>query len=193
MPFAFKELFRPDPSGDNTLEWVMRQFWRISNNLELVTEKLEAGGWTQAPLWDGRTATLGEFTSIPSAANQILIAVSNLSTVGTGVIDLELGHAGGYAGATGTVYTGPVSVTGKININPGTPLASDGFYGRIEMTKIEGINNWIITGYLLQLNAPVSRREVVGYIVTTSPADRIKITVAADTFDFGKASVFYYA
>jgi len=43
MAFGFRKLFKPDPSGENTLEWVMRQFWRISTSLEEIETQLGGG------------------------------------------------------------------------------------------------------------------------------------------------------
>ena len=46
MAFVFKDIFKPDPSEENNLEWVMRQFWRISNNLELLRQSTSDGSLT---------------------------------------------------------------------------------------------------------------------------------------------------
>jgi len=43
VSFGFRKLFKPDPSENNTLEWVMRQFWRISTSLEEIETQLVGG------------------------------------------------------------------------------------------------------------------------------------------------------
>ena len=68
MAFVFKDIFKPDPSEENNLEWVMRQFWRISNNLELLRQSTS----------DGSLTIEDEGTPLESFAN-------TLNFVGTGV------------------------------------------------------------------------------------------------------------
>jgi hypothetical protein len=85
--------YKPDPSGENTLEWVMRQFWRISAGLTELADSIALGS-------EGKITVEDEGTPLAATANTLNFVGAGVDATGTGetkTITIP-GGGGGFSG-----------------------------------------------------------------------------------------------
>lgn len=143
------------------------------------------------------SGTQVEFLSIPSAATQITISLSNVSITGTDAIDILLGTSSAYA-TTGynaarmgvaesstsqTAYTTQIRLTGALS-------ASTIVYGSIVFTKVDATTNtWVGSGCI---GGPAEGLFIAATIALSGALNKIKVkTSGTNTFDAGVIGICY--
>jgi hypothetical protein len=168
-----------------------------ANQLLAVNAGATAVEYRDSPVADlgGQTlsgASAYEWTTVPSGALEIVMAVSGASLTGTNSIIVQLGYSGGYettgySGYIGRSGYGPVAYSTGFTINvvsaQTTPVLAT-----IRLHNI-GSNTWVATIIGdIESNIPATGS---GRIVVSGVVDRIRITVSgSDTFDAGTAYVY---
>lgn len=146
----------------------------------------------------GTAVTL--LNTIPSTATRVSVALFAVSTASTGVICLRLGPTGGpensgYASTIATV-TGATPL-GQASATSGFELTTNGaaanvYSGIVTFLKVPGVNSWIMSCTIGVTNTTATlygggAKTLAGVLTQI----QLTTTGGTDTFDAGKAVVYY--
>lgn len=172
-----------------------------SNSATAVPSQQSVKAYVDATMALGTAASASgvavDFVGIASTAKRVTILISALSTNGTSLPIVRLGDSGGfettgYAGSSGLVQHGEVSVTAAM---------SSGFIfvssiedvtvvrGRVVLEKING-NTWVMTSVMASSNTAVPLFSA-GDKTLTGTLTRVRITTTngTDAFDAGTINI----
>ena len=153
------------------------------------------------------TDEIGETLLIPTgtgdaqnAANHIQLRIYNLKQASTlvtpGQAYIELGDSASYSmtsegltisgGGTPNLWTS----SGGAMVGPVNYLYG-GMNGVIDLHRQEGTNRWIVSGLMSYESSAIGGIAFTpcGYITLASPADRLRVTLTANTFATGQVDV----
>lgn len=146
------------------------------------------------------SSTSVDFTSIPSAAKQIVISFSGLSTNGTSPVIVQIGDSGGletssYLGCATALSTVAVTVQYTNGfIIAASVGASSVMHGSLTLTLLNSSSNtW--AGFGVEGNSDSQQGcTTAGTKALSSTLDRVRITTVSgtDTFDAGSINIAYY-
>ena len=86
--------YKPDPSEESSIEWVMRQFWRISTELTALADSIALGS-------EGRITVEDEGTPLTTTADTLNFVGLAVDATGTGTTKtITISGAGGSSGIT---------------------------------------------------------------------------------------------
>lgn len=146
------------------------------------------------------SGTTIEFTGIPSWAKRVTLLLSNVSTSGTSLMQVQLGTSGGfltsgytsYGGVYSTGSVSAISSTGFVQYDNSRTAVSNVF-GQYVFTLVGG-NSWICSALLADNdNAVASLYQIGGGVTLSGTLDRIRITTVngTDTFDAGSINIMW--
>ena len=140
------------------------------------------------------SGTSFEFTSIPSWAKRITIAIAGLSASSTGDILVQLGTASSYETTSyvGTVVSGSGTSeafsTGFKLVN--SSAAANAYNGIVSLVNLDG-NTWVESGYL-GFSAGTGTRGSAGYKTLGAALTRLQFYIdGTQTFDAGTVNILY--
>jgi len=140
-----------------------------------------------------------DFTGIPSWVKRVTVMLNGVSTNGTSVVQIQLGHSGGietsgYLGSASYISS-TLNTTGSTNLSSGFITtfgsASNIRHGSIVVQAISG-NIWSANG-AIGLSDIGSVQFTTGTKSLSGTLDRIRITTVngTDTFDAGSINILY--
>lgn len=211
MPFVFRQKFKPDSTSENTLEWALRQFWRISDNLEqLVTVISNGNSWLYLGSIDPTVPE--ELTTIPSTATAVRVMMEDLShdTANTaGHIELGDSTSGISNGYATTGLGNAVNLDGTANAATDVQHRTDGkhpiispnfgtgavFHGTVTFYKKDNTTNnqWFGTGILFSDATSFTGNTFNSGSIITVPGTlaKIKLTATGGAWDAGTAHIWW--
>ena len=140
------------------------------------------------------SGTSFEFTSIPSWAKRITIAIAGLSASSTGDILVQLGTASSYETTSyvGTVVSGSGTSeafsTGFKLVN--SSAAANAYNGIVTLVNLDS-NTWVESGYL-GFSAGTGTRGSAGYKTLGAALTRLQFYIdGTQTFDAGTVNILY--
>jgi len=141
------------------------------------------------------SGTSHDFTGIPSWAKRITLMLSDVSTNGSSILQVQIGDSGGventgYAGQAWTNTTSGVATTGLYLHNANA--AANTTTGQVVFNKING-NTWVASGIMNVTNASNLGYQCITTKTLSDTLDRIRLTTVngTDTFDAGVINIIY--
>ena len=155
-------------------------------------------GLARGTLVNSTSGTSIDFTGIPAGAKRITIMFNQVSTSGTGLVQVQLGSGSiqttGYTGAAS--YIGAATVLSSGSITNGIAIsnnnaASDVRTGVLTLVNESG-NIWIGTS-VVALTSSATTGLGGGNVTLSGTLDRVRITTSngTDTFDNGSVNVIW--
>ena len=202
---GYVELDVPAAAGSHTLTLPdgggsSGQYLQTNGSGGLSWQTLPAAGTTWTSSVVSASGSGVELTGIPSTAQQIIIAYSEVSTDGSAGQTVQLGDAGGYE-TTGYYYTfglGGSSSTGAFRNNETSSFHNDSFalpgnvyWGTIFLTKAGG-NFWNI---FWRFNSQTSALHgfCYGGKATSAALTQVKFAPTSGNWDAGQVNFKYLA
>ena len=163
-----------------------------------------SGGRTLLETFSGTgTTTLGENTSVPAGATEIIVVFNGVSMNNGDTVAVQLGDATGYAASGSIVYSYTAGtgsdqsvVAAKNTSGPAivgyTYGASNSLYGQITLHKTEATGLWTYEASTIDYTDAIMFKST-GVITNGVTVTKIKVTSGAGskTFDAGAAYVYY--
>ena len=139
-----------------------------------------------------------DFTSIPSWVKQITVMLSQVSTNGTSIPQIQIGS--GSVDTTGYL-SGSSFVTTAAGVNATTAtsgfiifsnFAAASLQGSIVLSLL-GSNTWAAQGVIFQATSTANIAQTAGTKTLSGTLDRVRITTVngTDTFDAGSINILY--
>jgi len=147
--------------------------------------------WSGANLDTTGTSELGEITTIPANANQVVLSLVGVSLNGAGTIFVELGDFS-YSydiHLDAAVYSTTQNTAIEKHILSLPDATGDLLFGTVTFTRIAGTNSWSISG--TTATSTEDPYYIVGGFTATGTVDRIRVSAITSTFDAGVASVYW--
>jgi len=140
------------------------------------------------------SGTSFEFTAIPSWVKRITIAISGLSTSGTGSVLIQLGTSSSYE-TSGYLGSASTSAGTADNFSSGFAIANSStagsvYHGIVTLVNLDS-NTWVESG-LLGLSNTASLRESAGSKSLSAALTRLQFYIdGTQTFDAGTVNILY--
>lgn len=137
------------------------------------------------------SGTDSQFLSIPSGIRRIVITFDNVSTNGTGLLNVELGDSGGFetSGYAGAVFRdgGSAAFSTAFLVTSST-VAADSYNGVLELRRGDSSTfTWSIAGNISAPTGPLVHVSA-GSKSLSAELDRLRIVAGGNSFDSGKIS-----
>jgi hypothetical protein len=181
----------PKSQGDDHLRLIKTV---LKNTFPLATAAMYP---LQAATAQATTAgSAFEFTSIPSWVKEIDILFSGVSSTGSTVMLAQLGDSGGYettvyAGSLGVVTNGAATVaqTSTTGFQLAQPSGAEAVSGVAHLRLVSG-TTWVfsVAGGYSNASAAFSGG---GTKTLSATLDRLRLSLAAGTFDAGSVNIIY--
>jgi hypothetical protein len=166
--------------------------------ISTITSKSTTGVISSGTAVASTSGTSIDFTGIPSWVKRITVMLSQVSTNGTSIPQIQIGSGSvdttGYlsGGAFVTTAAGVAATTATSGFIIYSNSAGASLPGSIVLSLL-GSNIWVAQGVVFQATSTANVAQTAGTKTLSGALDRVRITTVngTDTFDAGSINILY--
>jgi hypothetical protein len=166
--------------------------------ISTITSKSTTGVISSGTAVASTSGTSIDFTGIPSWVKRITVMLSQVSTNGTSIPQIQIGSGSvdttGYlsGGAFVTTAAGVAATTATSGFIIYSNSAGASLQGSIVLSLL-GSNIWVAQGVVFQATSTANVAQTAGTKTLSGALDRVRITTVngTDTFDAGSINILY--